>query len=506
MLAASLPQCTQDNLASNVIARHRRQAALLWRPPLRPLVVSAVLLCLVGLVLVTPLQAQTTPGGTPTTTQGTPEDAFGDAIYGPNRMGNTTQSTCFRLNQIPGSRRSAGTQDLVTRCNELASTQSDAALRQVAGEEVATQGTNAVETSNKNIGARLAALRAGATGIRLGGLALDFLDFNQYRLPSTLVAGLGPYAAVSSAGAAETPGLFKKLGLFVNGNLSLGEKDATRKEDGFDFKTYGVTAGADYRFTRNIVLGGAFNFQSTDSDLADTRTVGFATPVDGGSVDSTSYSGSIYATYYVTGMFYVDGIFTFGWNDYDIARSIVYNVGTAVQQTVEADTNGTQLSFSLGGGYDFNVAGWTLSPLVRVNYLKLDIDGYREDIDNTNPGFGWALAFADQDVESLTTVLGGQVSYAISTGVGVLLPQVRFEWEHEFLNDSQTLTARFVNDPQRAPIRFTTDNPDRNFFNIGVGLSATFREGMAAFVYYETVLGLEDVTRHTVVLGVRKEF
>jgi outer membrane autotransporter protein len=142
---------------------------------------------------------------------------------------------------------------------------------------------------------------------------------------------------------------------------------------------------------------------------------------------------------------------------------------------------------------------------VRINYIKLDIDGYREEIDNTNPGFGWALAFDDQDVESLTTALGGQVSYAISTGVGVLLPQVRFEWEHEFLNASRTLTARFINDPQRAPIRFVTDGPDRDFFNIGIGLSATFRGGVAAFVQYDTVLGLEDVTRHTVVLGVRKE-
>lgn len=512
MRSVFLLQYPQDNLPAHRLARHGCQEHRPWRSLLRPLIGSCIFLCLVGFVLVAPLQAQTTPGETPPPTQGTPEDAFGDAIYGPNRNGDPTQSICGRLNQLPVRRRAAGTRDLINRCNEMASTQPDAALRQVAAEEVTTQGTNAVETSNKNIGARLAALRAGATGIRFGGLALDFFDFNHYRLPGTLVATLGPYAAasatdaaVSAAAPAETPSVFKKLGLFVNGILSLGDKDATRNEDGFDFETYGVTAGADYRFTRHFVLGVAFNFQATDADLASTRTAGFTAPVDGGSVDSTSYSGSIYATYYVTDRFYVDGIVTLGWNDYDLTRRISYNVGTPVQQTARADTDGTQWSFSVGGGYDFNVAGWTLSPLVRLHYIKLDIDGYREEIDNTNPGFGWALAFDDQDVESLTTALGGQVSYAISTGVGVLLPQVRFEWEHEFLNDRRTLTARFVNDPQRAPIRFTTDRPDRDFFNIGVGLSATFRGGVAAFVQYDTVLGLDDVTRHTVVLGVRKE-
>jgi len=50
-----------------------------------------------------------------------------------------------------------------------------------------------------------------------------------------------------------------------------------------------------------------------------------------------------------------------------------------------------------------------------------------------------------------------------------------------------------------------TDAPDRNFFNIGVGLSATFRGGVSAFVSYETVLGLENITRHSVTMGVRKE-
>ena len=116
------------------------------------------------------------------------------------------------------------------------------------------------------------------------------------------------------------------------------------------------------------------------------------------------------------------------------------------------------------------------------------------------------MAQASQDVESLTTVLGGRASYAISTGLGVLLPQVRIEWEHEFKNDSRLLTARFVNDPVGQPILFTTGNPDRNYANLGVSLSATFRRGIAAFIDYETVLGLANVSGNFITLGVRGEF
>ena len=100
---------------------------------------------------------------------------------------------------------------------------------------------------------------------------------------------------------------------------------------------------------------------------------------------------------------------------------------------------------------------------------------YHETINNTDPGFGWAWLLIVKMSSFLTTVLGGRASYAISTGLGVLLPQVRIEWEHEFKNDSRLLTARFVNDPLLQPIPFTTDNPDRNYANLGVSLSATFR-------------------------------
>jgi hypothetical protein len=88
----------------------------------------------------------------------------------------------------------------------------------------------------------------------------------------------------------------------------------------------------------------------------------------------------------------------------------------------------------------------------------------------------------------------------------VLLPQVRIEWEHEFKNDSRLLTAQFVNNPFFQPIPFTTDSPDRNYFNLGVSVSATLHRGIAAFIDYETVLGLANVSGNFITLGVRGEF
>jgi outer membrane lipase/esterase len=443
----------------------------------------------------------------------TPEAVFKTALYGPQ------PPICPRLNDrslTPVSTFLPGTQDLIDRCNDLAPPTSgapDAALRQVASEEVATQGRNAVETSTKTIGARLAALRRGASGINIQGLGGNI---KEPTLPGTLVAALGPFAAVSSTTPTTTPpSPFAGLGLFANGIFSVGDRDPTSNEAGFDFHTYGVIAGLDYRFTPKLVLGGAFTYQSTTNDLDNTMTLvrGVLTSVNGGSADTHSYGVSLYGTYYILEQLYVDGILGFGWNDYRLDRVINYSLGVIpsgqtppVNQIARTDTNGHQFSFSVGAGYDFKQGALTYGPLVRLQYLKLNIDGYQEKINNTNPGFGWALALDSQDVESLTTVLGGRASYAISTGLGVLLPQVRIEWEHEFKDDSRLITARFVNDPLRQPIRFSTDSPDRDYVNIGVALSATFRGGIAAFVDYETVLALANVTRHDITLGIRGEF
>ena len=151
-----------------------------------------------------------------------------------------------------------------------------------------------------------------------------------------------------SSGSASSAGAnpFGRLGLFVNGTFSFGDKDTTSREAGFDFDTYGVTGGVDYRFTDNLVLGLAFGYTSTEDDYASAR----------GNMDANAYTFSAFGTYYV-GKLYLDGIFSYSWNDFDSARNIVYTIPsvesqrqatTTVNQTARSETDGTQFAFSLG--------------------------------------------------------------------------------------------------------------------------------------------------------------
>jgi outer membrane autotransporter protein len=102
--------------------------------------------------------------------------------------------------------------------------------------------------------------------------------------------------------------------------------------------------------------------------------------------------------------------------------------------------------------------------------------------------------------------LGGQASYSISQPWGVLVPQARLEWLHEFEDDSRLVTASFAQDTGAVEFSVPTDNPDRDYFNLGLGVAAVLPQGRSVFLYYETVVGRNDLTQHSVAAGVRLEF
>jgi len=410
--------------------------------------------------------------------------------------------------------------DLAARCTEVALQQTDPGavrnpLLQMAPEEVPAQGTTSVEFSRvvpPTIAARLSALlptrRRAATG---GGFPEVSLNINGHTLSDALVS-LSPSGESIAAARTNSPPTSPRLGVFLNGTFTVGDKDATSREAGFDFDALGLTAGLDYWLINNLIVGAAFSYISTEADINSS----------GGDVDTDRYIGSIYGLYYIGDKFYINGIANIGGNTYDMRRNINYQTTalalgptgptlvsgttTTVNQTAKSDTDGMEYSFGLGAGYDFHIRGFTVGPTFRLNYINAHIDGYQETINNENPGFGLNLAFKNQDVDSFTTALGVQATYALSTRWAVVVPQLLVEWEHEFLNDSRTIGARFVNDPMNIPLVLVTEDPDRDFVNVGAGLSAVFPRGKSAFLYYETVLGLKDITAHNIVAGIRLSF
>jgi len=382
-------------------------------------------------------------------------------------------------------------------------------LQHIATEEFAASGQLGTEVgSNRiNIGInRLVEVRRGAKGFNIAGLSPD---------TNTLLAANSQWRdsyAGERGGAAGDSEVWDKLGVFITGNYSTGDRDRTSRTDSFDFDTYGTTLGMDYRFTENLILGAAVTYNDLNSDFDKRSTV------PGGGVDADGWGGFVYGTYYQD-RFYIDGLAGYAKSDYDVKRKIsitnnsfdnpdtpideqVFN-GEDIKANVKGSPDSDDYIASVGGGYNFGQGALSYGPYGRLTYLKVEVDDYKE----SGAGeFGLNLAVDGQDWKSVTSVLGGQISYASSRSFGVVMPQGRLAWVHEYEDDSTKMKATYIDDPRKNTLLAITDDPDSDYFELGVGVSAVFKNGVQAFFNYDTVLGMDDFTIHMFTLGGRWEF
>lgn len=409
-------------------------------------------------------------------------------------VNESLKSACASLTSETFVASSVGESNLREACLALQGAD-DATLAnaviQLTPKQGPAQGTSTIEANNRqsdNIASRMSALRGGASGMSLSGLNLQY---KQLSLPASLFVNSSDLPSGGSAGE-DTPLLIGKLGFFINGSVSFGDKASSSNELGFEVDTTGLTMGMDYRFSDRFIAGGAIGYVNNETEF-DSNS---------GNMDVDGFTLSAYSTYYHDENSYLDAIFSLGWNDFNNSRSVT--IGSSFPAAnVNGDSEGQEYSLSIGGGYDFYHENLSFGPLVRINYIKADIDSYAE---STTTGF--ELEYDSQDVESLTTTVGGQVSYAISTSKGIFTPQLLFEWAHEFKNDSRFITASFLYDTSSSslPFRLQTDDPERDYFNLGAGVSATFAAGKSAFIFYETNLQRDDIDLDTISAGVRLTF
>ena len=178
-----------------------------------------------------------------------------------------------------------------------------------------------------------------------------------------------------------------------------------------------------------------------------------------------------------------------------------------ISRTAQGDADGDQYSAGFGSGFDFSNKAFTYGPHLGAYYFNVEVDAFTE----TGSG-GLELAIGRQRTESLTANAGGHFSYAIPMNWGVLVPNARFDWVHEFKDNRETLSFRFIHDPFVADpnnpsptIKIQTDRPDSDYFMWSVGVSAQFIYGVSGFVNYQAFTGYQDVTMDEVSFGLRWE-
>ncbi|MDZ7751306.1 MAG: autotransporter outer membrane beta-barrel domain-containing protein [Gammaproteobacteria bacterium] len=349
-------------------------------------------------------------------------------------------------------------------------------LQSMASEENSAVASTEVDFSGEHqgrIGKRMANLRAG--------------------MPSNTVALVGIPLAGGNAGAG-----MGRWSAFVDGTYGDGDKDGTSLETGFDLDSRGVTVGLDYQSDARTVIGIAVGYTDLEADLSNNA----------GELDTDSVGVFLYGTYFGSGNWYLDGVLGYTRNDHDQERRLDYTIGaTPVDQVASSSNDSDELSVGLTAGYNLSGGAWNLSPYGRIDYADVDIDGYRERMSNPGaPGNGLAVQIDDQDYQSLTLALGLS-AYTEWQGNGILwVPQLTAEYVHEFDNDNEDITGSFASEVTGTKFTIPTEEPDRNYFNVGVGFTGFVGDATSVYVQYSSQLGYRDQDLNQYKLGLRVDF
>ncbi|NQZ30577.1 MAG: autotransporter outer membrane beta-barrel domain-containing protein [Oceanospirillaceae bacterium] len=388
-------------------------------------------------------------------------------------------------------------------CNQLVQAansgdaQTTAALNQISP-ETATKSSQVTHqsatTQARNITSRMVELRSGASGISVQGVGLNidgkYLPAGQIVQSSLQPLGMGASADETFANS--------KIGVFFSGEIAKGSRDESALESDLDYKTYGITAGVDYRLNDKFFLGAALGFIDTKAELSNSNA----------ELDTRGYSLSFYGSYYLEDNYFTDFSLTFGKNNFDQNRNLNFVLGgSTVNQKFNAQYSGTYTSILLGAGKDIQKGPWSFGPRAKLEYTRSRTDTATETAsDATGPGSGWVTQIGSNTQDSLLFQLGARVSYAHSANWGVIFPYAQLDLAHEFQQDAQVINAHFVQDPASTQIKIKSDKPDRNFLKLNLGTSAQFKNGTSGFANYSTVLSNSVWDSHTLSVGVRLEF
>ncbi len=328
--------------------------------------------------------------------------------------------------------------------------------------------------------------------------------------------GLGPsvssplYASTTADGgsaATFTSGSQRRwngLGFFASGLAESLNRDNTTFQNGYKSTILGITAGADYRFSKKLVAGLALNYSNTDGDFRS----------GGGNFSTNSYGGTLFTSYLPTDKTFVQVTGGYTRNNYLVARAANATVirapgdgDTIISGPASSNSNGNVFTLGLLTGYDHPIGRFTFGPRVGVNYSNTKIGDHGE-----TGSTGVELKYDEQWINSLQSVLGVQGSAAFSTGLGVLVPQFNADFIHEFANSQRFINVQFAQDfgtpgfpGSPTKFRFQNDVPVRNYFNLGTGLLMVLPNGWQPFVNFRAMVGNTQFDNYAGMFGLRIE-
>jgi outer membrane autotransporter protein len=258
-----------------------------------------------------------------------------------------------------------------------------------------------------------------------------------------------------------------------------GTQDKDSDLQGFEFDTYGLSVGVDSKVSSNLVLGVGFGMAQSDVDFDNYSQTS----------DVDSYFGSLYGSY-STGNLYVDAALSYAGNDYDSDRNLV-----ALDLTASSSTDGSELGLYVGGGLSLvDTDTMYFIPTASLSWAQVDIDGFTEE------GAGaFNLEVDDYDADSLVATIG----FRWGGKMGMMEPELRLAWAHEFGDTDRDVSARFEGTTTTFEIEGV--EPESDSALLGLGANFFVNDNCTIYLDYDGEFR-SDFDAHSVSGGLRYNF
>ena len=284
----------------------------------------------------------------------------------------------------------------------------------------------------------------------------------------------GGSISTGGEGMASGDSIFKRGAMWVQGLFNKSKLDDTSKAKGFDADSNGIAFGAEKFVTDDTKVGIGYAYTNTDID-------GFMRDTD---VDT--HTAIVYGEYKPSN-WYVNGIATYGWSDYEESKSVA---GVGVKADYDVETFGLQAMT----GYDMNINGLGITPEAGLRYVHIKQDAYKDSADQR-------VSANDSDI--LTGVIGAKVSknFELSNGMNIK-PEARIAATYDLFNDDVNSVVTLANGSAYA---VDGEALDRFGMEFGAGVTAEVNDNVELSLGYEGKFR-EDYQDHTGLINAKYKF
>ena len=261
-----------------------------------------------------------------------------------------------------------------------------------------------------------------------------------------------------------------------------GESDGGVSSPASTHRTYGLIGGVDHVIDGTLLVGLAGQYVRTKSDFEDSENESSVESVQAGayfSYGAETYlngNASVIATHAST-----KRIFSVGAIDY--LASVRYP--------------STSVTGALDLGKIFEVGdGYRLEPHAGLNFVAQFTDAYAE-----HGAGGLGLIVDPEDIYSLRSMIGARASRVFDLGDRKIVPELRLEWRHEYLDRNTTFLAAFQGAPD-ATFLVQCEPVARDVVVIGGALTLPIAGRVTGYLDAEGAFS-EDTRAGTLSLGAR---